>query len=327
MKCSRSAVLFAAVVWSCFPAFAQTTRLDHGVVSQSKKFGFYWESRLEPSTPPLDFGSVFGVATSNAQEPETILRVEADRSQRIFFGYKARVEVLAEPNTYSITFGQIDRQTALGLLFPREKEADGWTQIATPGWGLGTLGIHGGDVITMDLLKNPATGQKVVDYITVQEPPRGTVITFGNVNSPAREFAFVTGAPRDFRQDDGELRIRAGRVSINGRLEASTATSNAEVSGAVVWFYLPQHGRFLLSLTAHPDLGFRKAGEVRGSKLSFTAGSDVFSLVSSGAIAPTQSAFNLYVLHDPTWKPDYPFADPSGFIMGAADRAEFLIRK
>ena len=121
MKCNRAALLVAVVVCSCFPAFAQTTRLDHGVVSQSKKFGFYWETRLEPSTPPLDFGSIFGVATSNAQEPETILRVEADRSRRIFFGYRTRVEVLAEPNTYSITFGQIDRQVALGLLFPREK--------------------------------------------------------------------------------------------------------------------------------------------------------------------------------------------------------------
>jgi hypothetical protein len=156
----------------------------------------------------------------------------------------------------------------------------------------------------MDLLRNPRTGQRIVDYVTVQEPANPE-ITFQNVNVPPREFAFATGEPRDFRPDDGELHIRSARMSVNGKVDTSTSGSNIEISGVVVWFYLPKRGRFLLSLTPHPDLGFRKAGEVRGSKLSFTIGSDTFNLVAGGAIAPTQSAFNLYLLHDPTWKPDY----------------------
>src|SRR5215475_4914473 len=61
-------------------------------------------------------------------------------------------------------------------------------------------------------------------------------------------------------------------------------------------------------------------------RLELVARAEMFKLVANGAIAPTQAAFNLYVLHDP-WKPDYAFADTSAFSMGAADRAESLVHK
>jgi hypothetical protein len=329
MKRLRVALAFALAAGFCLQTLAQSVRIEHGVVTR-KKFGFYWETRLEPPTPAMDVGAISGVTTSISTDPDAILRVEGDRSRRVYFAYQARVEVLAEPNTYRITFSPVDSRVARELMSSTfgKDDPDSWKLLSTPGWGTGSpQTIHGGDVVAMDLLMNAATGQKIVDYVTVQEPPRSAPITFGNVNDPPREFAFATGRPRDFRPDDGELRIRAARVSINGKLDPSTATSAAEFSGVVVWFYLPNRGRFLLSLTPHPDLGFRKAGEVRGSTLSFSIGSEMFKLVAGGAIAPTQAAFNLYVRHDPAWKPDYPFADLSAFIMGAADRADLLVRK
>ena len=329
MKKAGTALLVLLVAGAGLPAFAQSMRIEHGVTTGTKKFGFgfYWETRLEPETPALDFGSFTSAATSSTTEPE-VFRVVADRTRHVYFGYKARVEVLAETGTYRITFGPIDPQLALNLLFLGDGgKATGWTPLSTPGWGIGSpQTIHAGDVVAMDLLRNPGTGQRIVDYVTVQEPPANAEINFANVNVPPREFAFATGEPRDFRPDDAELRIRSARVSVNGKVDPSTSRSDIDTSGAVVWFYLPKRGRFLLSLTPHPNLGFRKAGEVRGSKLSFTIGSDTFNLVAGGAIAPTQAAFNLYVLHDPVWKPDYPFADLSKFTIGAADRAEFLVR-
>jgi hypothetical protein len=64
----------------------------------------------------LDFGSFSNAATSSTTEPE-IFRVAADRTRHVYFGHKARVEVLAEPGTYRIAFGPIDPQLALNLLF------------------------------------------------------------------------------------------------------------------------------------------------------------------------------------------------------------------
>jgi hypothetical protein len=34
-----------------------------------------------------------------------------------------------------------------------------------------------------------------------------------------------------------------------------------------------------------------------------------------------------YVLHEPAWKPSYPNADTAAFLMGTADRAEWVIGK
>ncbi len=122
-----------------------------------------------------------------------------------------------------------------------------------------------------------------------------------------------------------ELTIQAPRLSINGKLDESSTKRFDEVSGGVVWIYVGKRGRYILSLVPHPELGFRRAGEVRGSSLSFVVGNDTFSLSTGGRIAPGQGSFNLYVLHDPDWKPTYPMADLSAFNMGAADRPESLM--
>ena len=328
MKFNQAALVIVIVAGLCLPAFAQSVRLDQGVETR-KNFGFYWETRLEPETPAMDVGTISTVTTGSSKDRDIIYRLEGDRSRHVYFGYQAQVEVLVEPNAYRITFSPIDPSTARQLMsvtFGKE-DPDSWTQLSTTTWGTGApQTIHGGDVVAMDLLKNAATGQKIVDYVTVQEPP-SPEIGFQNLKAQAREFAFATGAARDFRADDGELRIRDARVSIGGKLDPSTAKFKGEVSGLVLWFYLPKRGRFILSLTPHANLGFRRAGEVRGSTLSFTIGSETFKLVANGAIAPTQAAFNLYVLHEPTSKPDYAFADTSAFSMGAADRAESLVHK
>jgi hypothetical protein len=171
---------------------------------------------------------------------------------------------------------------------------------------------------------NNATNQRVVDYVTVQEPTR----RFRGWDSvPDRQFSFAPGPSRDFRADDVELSIQAPRLSINGKLDETTTGRFDSVSGSVVWIYVAKRGRFLLSLAPHPELGFRKAGEVRGSSLSFVAGGETFTLNTDGRIAPGQAAFSLYVLHDPDWKPTYANADLASFKMGAADRAELLLKK
>jgi len=91
----------------------------------------------------------------------------------------------------------------------------------------------------------------------------------------------------------------------------------------VVWFYLPDHGRFALTLTPHPESGFVQAGEVRGSTLSFTRGSDTFNLVSSRRIAPGTRPFHLYVLHEPDWRPDPTLKS----VWGSSDTVDQLFGK
>lgn len=310
---------FLALIGSVRPAFAQSSRIDGGTVSQAK-FGFYWETRLEPATPPL----ADSFSTGTAYGPGIVHRVMFDLSRKTYVGYDALVLPLAEPNTYRVTFQKLAMTPELAKRFLGDNPSS-WTQLAPPGWGLpAPQTLRGGDVLSLNLLVNNTTNQRVVDYVTVQEPSR----RFSGFDEiPAREFSFAPGPSRDFKVDDVELSVESPRLSINGKLDESSTRRFDAVSGAVVWLYAQKRGRFILSLVPHPKLGFRKAGEVRGSSLSFVIGGDTFTLNTGGRIAPGQAPFNLYVLHDPDWRPTYPMADLSAFNMGAADRAESLVRK
>jgi len=301
------------------PALAQSTRIDGGAVSQAK-FGFYWETHLSPGTPPL----AESFTTRTADEPGVIHRILLDRAGRVYVGYDVLITELAEPNMYRVNLQRLTMTPEMAKRFMGE-DAPNWKQLPRSQWGPPSpWNIRGGDVIQLNLLQNSTTGQWVVDYVTVQEPSR----KFSGFNQiPERRFAFTPGPSRDFRADDVELTIQAPRLTINGRLDETSTKRFDEVSGGVVWIYAAKRGRYLLSLVPRPELGFRRAGEVRGSSLSFVVGSDELKLSSGVRIAPGQASFNLYVLHEPDWKPTYPMADLSAFNMGAADRAETLLRK
>jgi hypothetical protein len=235
-----------------------------------------------------------------------------DRQQRVYFGYDVLIEVQPQPNTYRITFSHLTSDSVRQIL---GDDAPSWTQLPAPDWGGPAVRtIRGGEVLALDLLTNNTTGQKIVDYVSVKGP----------AFDPSWNFVYETGAPKDFRAEDAALELRTPYVTINGRFDVPAIPTGVVSSGATVWFYLPMYGRFILSLTPHPQLGFLKAGEVRGSSLSFTIGDDVFNVISAGRIAPGHRSFNLYVLHEPEWRPD---GDSSVWAGGAADSPEQLIGK
>ena len=77
-------------------------------------------------------------------------------------------------------------------------------------------------------------------------------------------------------------------------MEKSTEGRSDDVTGAFVWFYVPKHGRFILLLGAHPELGFQKAGEIRGTSLAFKIGQDSYVLNAGARIAPPDSRHSIY---------------------------------
>jgi hypothetical protein len=73
MKRFRTALVCAFLAGLGLPAFAQSVRIERGVATR-KKFGFYWETRLEPAAPAIDVGAITSVTTSSSTDPDTILR-------------------------------------------------------------------------------------------------------------------------------------------------------------------------------------------------------------------------------------------------------------
>ncbi len=296
------------------PAFGQTGVIAEGTVP-GKGFQFYWQSRLEPPSPPMankpGYGSGVNDKTGN------IYRVMIDRTNRIYSGYEVRVEPLAQRNDFRMTFQPLD-------LSPKVLESihidnpSTWTKrdigaaAARPLYPFrdGPDIVHTLDVIAVDLLVNPETRQKIVDYVVLQEPNH----TWSFDWPIRREFAYPPGGARDFTVEDAGLKLVAPSLSINGRIEE--ADPHIDLSGTTIWVYVQNRGRYLLSLV--PQTGFRKAGEVRGTSLTFASGADRFVIGSVSPIAPGDAPFNLYVMEQPGWKPPNA-SGPPRVMFGAAD--------
>ncbi|MBZ5632896.1 MAG: hypothetical protein LAO55_07175 [Acidobacteriia bacterium] len=310
-------ISIAAIVL-CVPAFSQSGRIQNGTASFKNGLGFAYETRLEPPIPSIT-GEKFG---GGVHVDEGIHRFLVDNSRHVYFGYDVAVDRLPEESTYRVTIRPLSIGAERLHYF---SDPANWSILPLPLPGYpAPQTLHSGDVMALDLMTNAETGQKIVDYLTIQEPRRG----LGTFNpDPPRQFSYVPGTPRDFTIDDASLRLSAPRLTINGKLDESSARSNGEVTGAAIWIYAANRGRFILSLVPNQALGFRKAGEVRGSLLTFTIGADSFSINCANPIVPGEAPFNLYVLQDRTWKPTYAFADVSTFTMGAADRAELLVKR
>jgi len=179
----------------------------------------------------------------------------------------------------------------------------GWTLLAPPKYPVIPM-VKVGDTVALDLLVNQATGQKVVDYLTVVRH-----------NEPA---------PHDFTMADVVLALHNPRVWVNGMLIDATAHFSGGTSGPVVWLYLAGHGRFVLSLWPNEKLGFQKNGEAWSDKLTFREGSTELRVQSNTPVAPGTGRYNLYVVHEPGWRPNGP---DQPFTLGSADNAEWVVGK
>ena len=193
-------------------------------------------------------------------------------------------------------------------IFPDVK---GWTIVSSTGKPT-TRELRIGDTVALDLFTNPSTGQKIVDYLR-RATPQGRNLS-------------AAGASRDFTAEEGVLEVSKPRVAVNGKPLENSSAFGGGMTGAPLWIYLEGRGRFIFTLASRTDLGFRKAGEIRGSTMTWRWGGDEFSVNTDGRIAPGEGAYNLYVFNDPAYRPRNPEDAKHGFLIGAGGALESLVR-
>ncbi len=201
-----------------------------------------------------------------------------DAANKRTFGYDLWVTSEAGGNTVQLRIAPM--KFANGT--PYSVRA-GWTLIELPKYPV-IPKVKIGETVALDLLVNPATGQKIVDYLTVAR----------------RSVPQEEGATRDFTPADIELSLLRPRVQANGKVVASTT---AGTSGQVVWMYLPGHGRFSLSLFPNEKRGFSKNGTAAADTFTFREGSTEYRVDCSGPVSPGSGRYNLYVRHEAGWYP------------------------
>ena len=191
----------------------------------------------------------------------------------------------------------------------------GWSALPLPAQPV-TQVVRPGEVIALDLFVNSSTGQKVVEYLRVAG---------GNAN---RQVVNVDGPARDFTPADAEIDLSEPRLSINGQPFKGTRNMAGGVAGPAVWMDIDGHGRFVFSLAPRPDLGMNRAGEIRGTTMTWRSGGTTYSITTDKPIATGSAAYNVYVFHDPTFLPPGSQQMDAGWIgMSAGPKPDPAIRR
>ena len=241
-----------------------------------KGFSVRFVTTMEPGgLRPVEFGdSVIDAGVGNV---DAVRRFIDDPVHKRSFGYELRLEPSNDGSTAQIRIEPLrDGPHAV---------KNGWTAFGLPS-GLPKYpvipNLRVGDKVAIDLLVNPSTGQKLVDYLTLERGP-----------APDRV--------HDFSLDDIMISIARPRISINGKLLESTAHYQGGAAGRVAWIYLAGQGAYIFSLYPNQKLGFQKNGMISANTLTFRGGASEFRVECSQPVAPGEGPYNLYVVHKPDW--------------------------
>ena len=226
-------------------------------------------------------------------------RFVIDEVHRQYFGYDISAEATSVAGQYRVTIAPL-------TWTPKEQ---GLTPVLLPKYPEPQL-VNESDTIELDLLVSPDGKQKVSDYIQVGMKPEPLAAT-------------NTQQPKGYTLDDGPVNFdfeNDATVWVNGEKYPGSYGSETK-PGATVWFYYPGQGRYVLSLVPHD--GFSKAGDIRDNVISFQGEGQQFEIRTMKLIVGSSAgAWNLYVLHDPTFQPK-----EAGSVQFATDRLENLLPK
>ena len=233
-----------------------------------------------------------------ADENRIIHRVLTDAEKRVIFGYDVWINANPLTRKFSLAVLPADeafRRTFLKDSVPRRVN----DTFATFPKSIAPQTLDDGDAVSLELLVNQQSGVKIVDVVKV---------TFDR--STLRDVT-LEAPPRDFTLDAVSLSIKSYELLIDGNL-VGRSKSTLGYSGSLLWFYVPERGRFIFSLVPREGYPFHKVGILEGNRIDFIVDGEHYEWLSGEKILPNGGTWNLWVLHDsnytPLFGPEKPFS-------------------
>jgi hypothetical protein len=218
---------------------------------------------------------------------QTIHRILRDRDGGFVFGYDLWISADRATKQFKIAIRPLDSrlETSLRPNGPAAPESPSTFPKSTE-----PQTLNDGSEFSVDILINKNTGVKMVDIVKVSFDRSSLG---GDI--PALR-------ARDFSADAVAMEMKDYSLFVNDEL-ITTGKSKTGSSGALLWLYVPQRGRFIFSLVPRPDYAFEKVGNVSGNKIEFSVRGDHFEWVSSAPVLREEGSWNLWVLSDPKYLP------------------------
>lgn len=257
-------------------------------VSNGGFVAFRSETPGTKSTPGGNSLAALLYSQAFAGNNRIIHRVLTDAQNNVVFGYDLWVN--ADPLTRKFSLAVLPADEAFRRTFLKEIPARANSSFATFPKSTTPQTLDDGDAVSLDLLVNNESGVKIVDVVSV---------TFDR--SSLRE-SNLESAPKDFTLDAVALSVKNYSLTINDKL-IGKSKSSIGAEGALLWFYIPERGRFIFSLVPRDGYNFAKVAVLDGDRIEFTVNGEHYEWLSSASILPNGGTWNLWVLHDTDYVP------------------------
>jgi hypothetical protein len=289
----------AAMAQTAAPVSQSNVMAGRATLTSGAVFAFRSVLRPASHAPTgLGVGGIFTDLNGN-----TVHRYMIDESNGSYFGYDVVIGTPDATGAYLVTFQPLSHMERI------DGAAD-LRLVVLPKYPPPQM-MHDGESIELDLMVSPDGSRKLTDIISIRmhEPP-----------IPA---AKTTTAPRDFTVDDGPITFDASRFTVwrQGKQYPDSPGFTGK-PGATLWVALPGQGRYILSLIPHE--GFTRSGNIRDNVVSFEDAGQRYEVRFQSPVAGAGKAWNLYVMHDATYKPDERHADS---VNMGTDRLDNLVAK
>lgn len=240
---------------------------------------------------------------------DLVNRVVVDHANNILFVYNLEASRGANPNTVMIRVEPISAATEAGML--KDARRPGRPQFS--GAHLPTVArvrefpaVKIGDAVTLDILYNPSTGEKIFDVLRpIASAPSATPSAMSVTVVPAHE----------------TMSLKDIAIRVNGVPMAAPASF---IIGSAVRVDIPHQGTYVLAAydphKTSPDYGFAAVAQADGKTLSWTMGHDRVEITSSTNILALSGKGALWVYHDAHYRPDK-------VGLQSADTVEWLLPK
>lgn len=289
----RSRLWILLVVMHCFGiAAAAQNPAKRQLVMQISNGGFVaFRSEMPGAKTMTDGNSLAALLYSQAfaGDNRIIHRVLTDAQKNVVFGYDLWVS--ADPITKKFSLAVLPADEAFRRTFLKDFTPSRSTgPFATFPNSTTPQTLDDGDAVSLELLVNNESGVRIVDVVSV---------TFDR--STLRDNSFES-LPKDFTLDAVALAVKNYSLSINGNL-VSRSKSRIGCTGALLWLYVPERGRFIFSLVPREGYNFEKVAVLDDNRIEFTLNGESYEWLSSDSILPNGGAWNLWVLHDTKYTP------------------------
>lgn len=203
---------------------------------------------------------------------DSFYRIFRDQNQLAIFAYEIAVTRMPDNTRFNIVMRPAGNEFA--RKFPN---ADGGKPVPTIPADRSLPPVRAGERASLELFDLPPVG-RVIDRIEIG--------------------ANTTGAATA----NDRLRFSNMTVYVNGARVASGAAMKA-VTGRYAMFYIPGRGGYFFSTDPPAGRPFVHSGSVDGARMRFTVDNDAYDCVASAPILVQADRGELWVYHDPNYRP------------------------